>query len=698
MAGPARATISIDDLRASEASRKKASRQKAAALYIPVCKNKSRRTRLEKDPPRWLRYYLADVFVEPFCEHHLEMINAIVRASNYSGNQAVAGPRGEWKTSIAEGTSLNRILCGVVPFLLLLANTGPNAEKILESIKDYIVNSEAIQADYPEVWHPVDRAKSKPQLAHSMVAYGDSWPLQEISFQWSGQEVTFPNVPGSRCAKAIIATRGLDGSLYGMKRGTQRPSLVVIDDPDTDDTIRSLDQTAKLVSKIDRTVAAMGTAKKRASIVFLSTVHNDTCASAIYTDPKRKPSFVGKRFKFILALPSRMDLWEEYVTLRRECQRQGDPEARLAHAFYLERRVLMDDSAAVARDTAFDSTVLPDKTRKQVSALQAFFDFWSDYGKSAAMSEYQGETIDDNPNDVKLNAVMLAERCNGLARGVVPKNAQWLTAFVDVHLNSLYWIVCAWHQDFSGSVIDYGVFPEQPIPYFSQASIPYPLEAIYGKISPEAIVHAALNGFVPGLACKVYQREDGSPVQIAGLLIDTGWNSDVVCEFCRRSGMPQVAPSRGIGIGATKRPMSEWARDGATLRGLHWMYGPTKSGNRVMSIDTNFWKTTAAGRLLMPMRTPGAWDLFGNDPERHRLLCDHFSNQHSKKVCSEGRTVFEWSDKPGTSEVHWWDGLIGCAVEASRRGALIPGAAPIRSRRSPSERPTAAQLAATGRR
>jgi len=38
----------------------------------------------------------------------------------------------------------------------------------------------------------------------------------------------------------------------------------------------------------------------------------------------------------------------------------------------------------------------------------------------------------------------------------VPLAATRVTAFIDVHDKLLYWCVCAWEEDFTGYVIDYG--------------------------------------------------------------------------------------------------------------------------------------------------------------------------------------------------------------------------------------------------
>jgi hypothetical protein len=199
------------------------------------------------------------------------------------------------------------------------------------------------------------------------------------------------------------------------------------------------------------------------------------------------------------------------------------------------------------------------------------------------------------------------------------------------------------------------------------------------------MILAALTACVSRLAGRSFDREeDGGSLRASRILVDSGWKKELVCQFCRRSPFgDQVRPSRGVGIGAKHTPMDEWKRDARTLRGTHWLWGPDRSGERVVEIDTNWWKTTVAGRLSLPIGAAGAWDLWGRDPEQHRLIADHWCAQKCEEMESrdKGRRVKEWDDKPGQHETHWWDGLIGCSVGASTSGLSMPGIAASRKRR-----------------
>ena len=161
----------------------------------------------------------ADIFTDPFQDHHIEMIRAIENATIYAGDQAIAAPRGEGKSTIAECVTIRNILNGAVPFVVLFAATAHDATNSLGSIKEYIVRSDRLLADYPEVCVAARDVDGTPNRAHSCLVVGNEFAITNARFQWSGDEISMPRVPGSACAGSIIATRGLDAAVRGLKKG-----------------------------------------------------------------------------------------------------------------------------------------------------------------------------------------------------------------------------------------------------------------------------------------------------------------------------------------------------------------------------------------------------------------------------------------------------------------------------------------------
>ena len=162
---------------------------------------------------------------------------------------------------------------------------------------------------------PVLALENTPNRAHYQLVTGrrhdNGEPYQAVPsrFSWCGQEIVLPNVPGSASAGAIIATRGLDSAVRGFNKRNRRVDVAGIDDPDTEETVNNEEQAAKLEKRIDRAIAGLGGQKRSVARVMLTTLQNRICCSYKFTDPAQKPSWKGRRFRFLVKPPERPDLW-----------------------------------------------------------------------------------------------------------------------------------------------------------------------------------------------------------------------------------------------------------------------------------------------------------------------------------------------------------------------------------------------------
>jgi hypothetical protein len=123
-------------------------------------------------------------------------------------------------------------------------------------------------------------------------------------------------------------------------------------------------------------------------------------------------------------------------------------------------------------------------------------------------------------------------------------------------------------------------------------------------------------------------------------------------------------------------PFSDYKRKPGERVGLHWRI-PNVQGKRSVRhvvIDTNYWKSFAHARLLVPMGDPGCLSLFQpGDGFDHQLLGEHLTAEYRVKTEARGRAVDEWKAKPGNPDNHWLDCLVGCAVAGSIQGAVLFG-------------------------
>ena len=174
-------------------------------------------------------------------------------------------------------------------------------------------------------------------------------------------------------------------------------------------------------------------------------------------------------------------------------------------------------------------------------------------------------------------------------------------------------MVVAWSADFTGSVIDYGSWPDQKTDYYTARDARRTLSREFPGKGLEARIYAGVAALTQKLRERVFVRDDGAEMRIGQCAIDANWgkSTDTVYLFCRQSDWSGIVlPSHGKYVGAASKPWEQYTRRPGELLGNHWML-PSVKGKRAVRhllIDTNYWKSfihCATGRGDGRCRLPG---------------------------------------------------------------------------------------------
>lgn len=194
----------------------------------------------------------------------------------------------------------------------------------------------------------------------------------------------------------------------------------------------------------------------------------------------------------------------------------------------------------------------------------------------------------------------------------------------------------------------------------------------------EGAIYGGLEMLTTDILAREWKRDDGAMLRIEKCLIDANWgnSTDVVYHFCRQTSFASVvSPSHGKFVGASSQPFSEYKRRPGDRIGHNWRI-PNVQGKRAVRhvlYDTNYWKSFVRTRLATAMGDKGCLSLFGDSPDRHRLIAEHLIAEYRIKTQGRGRTVDEWKIRPERGDNHWFDCLVGAAVSASMQGAVLFG-------------------------
>ncbi len=132
-----------------------------------------------------------------------------------------------------------------------------------------------------------------------IVPNGQLYKGKRTQIGWTAKEVVLPTIEGSSASGAIIKVAGLTGRIRGMKfkrpdGRTVRPSLVVLDDPQTDESARSLSQCANRESILAGAVLGLaGPGKKISGIMPCTVIRPGDMADNIL-DRNRHPEWNGE--------------------------------------------------------------------------------------------------------------------------------------------------------------------------------------------------------------------------------------------------------------------------------------------------------------------------------------------------------------------------------------------------------------------
>ena len=634
---------------------------------IPDVVDPERKKRASTDFKFYCTTYFPEVFDLEFSSDHDRVIAKIEQAVLSGGLFAMAMPRGSGKSTLAEAACHWAVSYGHREFCCLIGDNERSAMEMLESIKKEFETNELLLEDFPEICYPI---RALDGIANRCA--GQTCGGKRTYIGWTAKEIVLPTIAGSAASGCILRVAGITGRIRGMKHKRAdgrpvRPSLVIIDDPQSDESARSKEQCQVRERTLMQAVLGLaGPGKKIAGVMPCTVIQPNDLADRLL-DREKHPQWQGEKTKMLYALPENKDLWDQYARLRESGLREGrglEP----ATEFYREHRIEMDRGALAAWPERFNYD--------EISAVQNAMNLlYQD--ERAFWAEYQNEPLPDNlGDDEDLTVEQVMSRIVRRKRGSVPLECTHLTSFIDVQLAGLFWTISAWTPEFGGHLVDYGAYPEQPSDYFMARDMRNTLAQLYAPAGFEGALYSGLTDLVKHILDQRFERDDGAKLNVSTVLIDANWgrSTSTVKKFCREIESGPCWPAHGRYVGAASIPFDEYKRKRGDRVGWNWRM-PSITGKQMIRhvlYDTNAWKTFMLSRLKTAIGDPSAYTIFGASPEEHRLLAEHWTAEYHVKTEGRGRTVDEWQRRPDHTDEHWWDGLVGTAVAASMEGIVLP--------------------------
>ena len=635
---------------------------------LPDVADAERKKKCEKDFRLFCETYFPETFTLEWSPDHLKAIHKIETAVLKGGLFALAMPRGSGKSSLTEVAAIWSMLYGHREFIVLIGATESAALELLDSLMTELEVNEHLASDFPEVCFPIQQLDGIANRCAGQLYHGE-----RTRITWTSNEIVLPTIRGSKASGIVVRVAGITGRIRGMKYKrpdgrSVRPSLVIIDDPQTSESAGSLEQTRKRVRVLAGDILGLAGPGQKISGIMPCTIIRPGDMADIILNRQTHPDWNGERTKMVYVFPKNTKLWEEYAEIRAEALRT-DGNFQKATDFYAAHREEMDEGAQVSWEARFN--------HDEISALQHAMNL-KFQDEVAFMSEYQNDPLpEDTGGEEILSIDAICAKINGLSHNKVPLACDRMTLFIDVQKALLFYVVTAWAENFTGSVIDYGSWPDQHRREFSLADANPTIQSEFPRAGLEGGLYAALTALTDDLLGREWEREDGAVLKIERALIDANWgtSTDLVYQFCRESKFAGIVlPSHGRYVGASSKPMTEYRKQPGDRLGFNWMMPSVakKRAVRHVIFDSNFWKSFVHARLAVPTGDKGSLTLYGRIPGIHQLLAEHLTAEYRVKTQGRGRTVDEWKLKPEHHDNHWLDCLAGCAVCGSMLGCSLP--------------------------
>lgn len=287
---------------------------------------------------RWARAYLPHYFPGPPADFHAELFERLSDLhTRRDSKEAVIAPREGAKSTVI--TLAYVLFCALErhePFALVLSDSAGQAQEQLRHVRHELETNAALARDYPDA-----------------AGVGPVWRQDRIELR-NG---------------AAVAALGTGGRIRGRRSRQARPSLVVFDDVENNDTITSPVKRERAWRWATREVMPAGTAGTNFLSVG-SAIHREAVAVRL----GQLPGWTGRTYQAVSRWPDRMDLWGEWERLATNL---ANPDrGATAARFYDANRGAMDAGAA---------TYWPSRW-----PLQALMRRRAEIGAAAFDTEYQG--------------------------------------------------------------------------------------------------------------------------------------------------------------------------------------------------------------------------------------------------------------------------------------------------------------------
>jgi hypothetical protein len=619
---------------------------------LPEWDDKATIAHIIADPVWACWHYFPAWFTREPSDLTRDVINSIWNVMLHGGYQAIGLHRGGGKSTITKALLLLAGVCGIIHYAVCFGSSGPAAKQIRRDIIRQLETNDRLLADFPAACIPIRLLNGRSQRAGGQTYHGE-----RTYIRYEGDVFQLARIPGAASSGFMLKCVGIESGFLGLVDNGVRPDFVLADDIQSLESAASDDSVRSLEKSVRQGLQGLGGKDNPLRIIILATCTRENDFSDRVLNPEIYPEYSGLRPGLVLSWGKHHEMWEEYIEIWRQDQRDGDKRFQTATAFYLNNRAAMDDGVVVTDPQFYVYGV-------EQSAIQSAWHLRITMTDAGYFAQIENKPLSPRITLYDLNPKVLARSINKLPYRQIPVWANGITAFSDIGDEKFNWVIKAYGTRNRSAVLDYGIYPQHGIV----------VEKNMTDQEKRNRIWAALAALADYWSQCVFTRGD-APMRIFAAGLDRGYEAETIQQFCSSKSMSYpfpIIPCRGNGWKQWRPYSKNTIRSGWNTHMVRTVEG--YAPGEFINVRTDFWKEVVQRSFLCESPdAPGACSVWGSDARIHAEYFDHLCSEvlAFKGKGAAGVDMWDFRLKPGAQN-HKFDATVGCDALAAFYGIIRP--------------------------
>ncbi len=273
-----------------------------------------------KDFQFFRKYYFPHYHKRSDSDFHKELSLLLSKITTQRGSKvAIAAPRESAKSTIISLEYVLYCICHKLEsFIMIISSTTEQSSGFLLDIKNELTSNQKLIEDFPDVCE-VGMKPGPPR--------------------WRNEEIITRN-------GVKITALGSEKQIRGRRNRQFRPSLIILDDLETDERLQSSEQYDKLHNWFTKSVLKSGSSQT--NVLFIGTIHHYNSLLAQFTDPRVNHGWIKQIYRSIISWSDHPKLWEQWTRIFNHHENyEGEEGPKAAELFFKANETVMLEGAKV---------------------------------------------------------------------------------------------------------------------------------------------------------------------------------------------------------------------------------------------------------------------------------------------------------------------------------------------------------------